>query len=35
MQERLQEFLASSFYEMKPPLFWVREEARSKAEQSI
>ncbi len=27
-----QELLASTFYEMKPPLFWVREEARSNAE---
>ena len=27
-----QELLASTFYEMKPPLFWVREEVRSNAE---
>lgn len=27
-----QELLASTFYEMKPPLFWVREETRSNAE---
>ncbi len=27
-----QELLASTFYEMKAPLFWVREEARSNAE---
>ncbi|MBP5452602.1 MAG: AAA family ATPase [Treponema sp.] len=27
-----QEILASSFYERKPPLFWVREETRSNAE---
>ena len=27
-----QELLAASFYEMKPPLFWVREDPRSNAE---